>query len=105
MSRLLAFLVVGSFRVGAKLFPGVTERSLARTIEYFLLALVAFVWLVLLPSRAYAQETGFTAADYALMGIDAATILKVWSWGFGTVIFTWYLGFVGGVAKTAINKM
>jgi len=105
MNRVLAFLVVGSFRLGSKLFPGISERSLARTIEYFMLALVAFVWLVLLPSRAYAQDTTFTPADYALMGIDAVTILKVWSWGFGTVIFTWYLGFVGGIAKTAINKM
>lgn len=45
-----------------------------------------------------------TEQDYALLGIDAATILYVWSWGFGSVIFAWFLGYVIGAAVDAIRK-
>lgn len=44
-----------------------------------------------------------TAADYALLGIDAATILYVWSWGFGSVIFFWSIGYVIGVARAVVK--
>lgn len=46
-----------------------------------------------------------TPEDYALLGIDAATILYVWSWGFGSVVFMWYLGYAVGVAKEMISKL
>ncbi len=45
-----------------------------------------------------------TEADYALLGIDAATILVVWSWGFGSVILMWFFGYCVGAAKTIIRK-
>ncbi|NJD23897.1 MAG: hypothetical protein FIB06_00665 [Betaproteobacteria bacterium] len=75
------------------------ERT--RVVDVFLLLVVLTVWLVAFP--AHAQETP-TAADLAVMGIDAATVLAVWSWGFGTVIFCWYLGFVAGLALKAIRQ-
>lgn len=46
-----------------------------------------------------------TAADYALLGIDAATILYVWTWGFGSVLLMWFFGFTIGVATTTIRKV
>lgn len=46
-----------------------------------------------------------TEADMALLGIDAAAILYVWSWGFGSVVFAWFLGFGIGAAKTAIRQL
>jgi apolipoprotein N-acyltransferase len=36
--------------------------------------------------------------------IEATDIAYVFSWGLGTIIFFWYLGFVIGVAKKAISK-
>ena len=45
-----------------------------------------------------------TAADYALLGIDAPTILLVWSWGFGSVILMWSLGWTIGAVVDAIRK-
>lgn len=45
-----------------------------------------------------------TPQDFALLGIDAETILYVWTWGFGTVIFAWSLGYVIGVIIDAIKK-
>lgn len=46
-----------------------------------------------------------TPEELALLGIDAASVLLVWSWGFGSVVFFHYLGFVLGVAVTAIRKL
>lgn len=46
-----------------------------------------------------------TAADFALLGIDAEQILLVWSWGFGSIIFFWSLGFGVGVALDVIRKV
>jgi hypothetical protein len=46
-----------------------------------------------------------TAADYALLGIDAPTVLLVWSWGFGSVLFMWSLGYALGVAVDVIRKL
>jgi hypothetical protein len=36
--------------------------------------------------------------------VEATDIAYVFSWGLGTIIFFWYLGFVIGVAKKAISK-
>lgn len=69
-----------------------------RPILYFWLSLV----LMMAAASAFAQET-FTAADMAVLGIDAATVLYVWSWGFGAVIFFWSLGFAAGAAIRAIR--
>ena len=44
-------------------------------------------------------------ACLAAMGIDAATVLLVWSWGFGTVILFWSFGFAVGVARSMIRKV
>lgn len=46
-----------------------------------------------------------TAADYALLGIDAPTLLLVWSWGFGSVLLMWSLGYALGVAVDVIRKL
>ncbi|WP_295003796.1 hypothetical protein [uncultured Dechloromonas sp.] len=46
-----------------------------------------------------------TPADYALLGIDAQSILYVWSWGFGSVVSFHFLGYCVGVAKQAIRQM
>lgn len=46
-----------------------------------------------------------TPADYAALGIDPQTILYVFSWGFGSVLFSWSLGFGLGCAVRAIRMM
>jgi hypothetical protein len=46
-----------------------------------------------------------TPADFALLGIDSATILEVWSWGFGSVVFFWSLGYGVGCAVRAIRAV
>lgn len=80
-------------------------KSFLTALSQSLLLLVgALCWLSLSASSAHAQTTTYTAQDYAAMGIDPPTILAVWTWGFGTVIFCWYLGYVAGVALTAIRK-
>nr|WP_187148362.1 hypothetical protein [Janthinobacterium sp. Marseille] len=45
-----------------------------------------------------------TPQDFALLGIDAETILQVWGWGFASVIFAWFLGYCVGVAIDMIRK-
>ena len=45
-----------------------------------------------------------TAAEFALIGIDPATILECFSWGFGVVIFFWSMGFGLGVALDVIRR-
>jgi hypothetical protein len=45
-----------------------------------------------------------TAADLALIGVDSSTILYVWGWGFGSVMLTWFAGYVTGVAVDLIRK-
>jgi len=44
-----------------------------------------------------------TPAELALLGIDAQTILEVWSWGFGSVVFMWSLGYAVGCAVRVIR--
>lgn len=46
-----------------------------------------------------------TPEEFALLGIDPATILYVWSWGFGSVVFGWWLGYVVGIARSSIRKL
>lgn len=45
-----------------------------------------------------------TEADFIALGVDSATIFYVWSWGFGSVIFFWFLGYCVGVAKQVIRQ-
>lgn len=46
-----------------------------------------------------------TPQELALLGIDAPTILYVWSWGFGSVISMWALGYGVGGAVQVIRKL
>jgi hypothetical protein len=46
-----------------------------------------------------------TPEDFAVIGIDSATVLAVWSWGFGSVILTWFFGYVIGVVLDMIKKL
>jgi len=46
-----------------------------------------------------------TEADLALLGIDAPTILLVWSWGFGSIVFSWFMAFPIAAAINAIKKL
>jgi hypothetical protein len=46
-----------------------------------------------------------TPAELALLGIDSETILLVWTWGFGSVLSMWALGFGVGVAVETIKKV
>jgi len=89
-------------------YPGPSQND-ETFIRAFFSALVrsvvlAVIVLAVLAVFTEARAETFTAADYAVMGIDAPTVLAVWTWGFGTVIFSWYLGYVAGVALTAIRK-
>lgn len=45
-----------------------------------------------------------TEQDYAVIGIDAATIAKVYMTSFGWVITTWFSGAVVGIVKNLIRK-
>ena len=46
-----------------------------------------------------------TVEELALLGIDAAQIFYVWSWGFGSVVFFHFLGSVIGIATGVIRKL
>lgn len=74
-----------------------------RRFAFYLLGVAIGGFLVVACDSAHAQE--FTAADFAVMGIDAATVFYVWSWGFGSVVMSWFFGFVIGVAQTAVRKL
>jgi len=45
------------------------------------------------------------ALDPTLYGIDAATILKVYTWGFGSVFVSWASGYVVGIAVALVKKI
>ena len=45
------------------------------------------------------------SASIAAEGVDAATILYVYSWGMGAVLTMWMFGFGAGVAVKAINAL
>lgn len=91
------------------IYPGpsrqdeMSMRTVFRAVLRSVAIAALFFGVLALVSDAHAQEAP-TESDLALMGIDAVTIAKVWTWGFGTVIFSWYLGFVAGVALKAIRK-
>jgi len=46
-----------------------------------------------------------TPEEFALLGIDSAQILLVWSWGFGSVVFFHFLGYALGAALKAIRML
>jgi len=48
---------------------------------------------------------GISVSDLAILGIDAASILYVFSWGFGAVVMFSFLGYCIGAAKLAIRKL
>jgi hypothetical protein len=39
------------------------------------------------------------------IGINTADIFYVFSWGFGSVVFFWFLGYQIAIAQKAINKV
>lgn len=51
------------------------------------------------------MEASATAAELAAIGITTDQILLVFTWGFGAVVFFWFLGACIGAAKTAIKKL
>lgn len=48
---------------------------------------------------------GITNATLETLGIDAATILYVYTWGMGSVLFFWSYGKAIGWAVEAIRKL
>lgn len=46
-----------------------------------------------------------TPEELALLGIDPQTILYIWSWGFGSVLSMWSIGYAVGIAVTLIRKL
>lgn len=44
-------------------------------------------------------------ADFALLGIDAATVGEVTMWGFGFVVVQYFLGWTIGVAIDVVRKV
>lgn len=46
-----------------------------------------------------------TAADFALIGIDAAGVAAVFGWGMGAVVSAYFMGWVIGVAVDTIKKL
>lgn len=48
-------------------------------------------------------------ADYSLMvqayEVTPAQVAEVFGWGFGTVLFFWFFGYVIGVSKKVISKL
>jgi hypothetical protein len=70
----------------------------------------AFVMVGCNPSFAlknlpHKRHKKMTPAELALLGIDSETILLVWTWGFGSVLSMWALGFGVGVAVETIKKV
>lgn len=49
------------------------------------------------------------SSDYSLMvssySVQPSEIAYVFSWGFGVVLFFWFLGYSIGIAKGVINKV
>lgn len=42
--------------------------------------------------------------DYGALGINAESIFRVTSWGFGVVLFSWAIGFAVGCAVRMVNR-
>nr|WP_314898797.1 hypothetical protein [uncultured Deefgea sp.] len=51
------------------------------------------------------DASSVSVADLALIGIDSQTILYVFAWGFGTLVFFWSLGFFVACGKSLIRKI
>lgn len=51
------------------------------------------------------MDASATVAELAAIGITPDQIFYVFTWGFGTVVFFYSLGFAIGAAKTAIKKL
>lgn len=51
------------------------------------------------------MDASATAAELAAIGITPEQIFYVFTWGFGAVIFFFFLGSVIGAAKTVIKKI
>ncbi len=45
------------------------------------------------------------AADLAIAGIDAESILYVYSWGMGAVLSSWAIGYATGIVKEVIKAL
>jgi hypothetical protein len=43
-------------------------------------------------------------AQLQLLGVDASTVGLAFGWGFSTVIFFWFAGYVVGIAKSLIKS-
>jgi hypothetical protein len=50
------------------------------------------------------QPTDWTGSMLELIGVNSADIAQCFMWGFGTVIFFWFLGFCLSVALGLIRK-
>lgn len=46
-----------------------------------------------------------TTAELALIGIDTASVLTVWTWGFGSVLTMYFIGYAIGAAKRVIGLL
>lgn len=46
-----------------------------------------------------------TAADFALVGIDASAVLAVYLWGMGSVTTAYFFGWCIGLAIDVIKKL
>ena len=57
------------------------------------------------PAADVAYITLDAAIDFADLGISGANIGNVVGWGFGVVIFLWFLGYCIGLALALIRKI
>lgn len=46
-----------------------------------------------------------TPAEFALLGIDSATVASVAMWGFGFVVVQYFLGWTVGVAVDVVKAI
>lgn len=46
-----------------------------------------------------------TMIDFGALGINAESIVRVTSWGFGVVLAAWAIGYAAGAVKRMVNKL
>lgn len=51
------------------------------------------------------DASGFTAADFALIGITPESIAAAFGFGFGTIVFFWFLGYCIKAALAVVRKL
>lgn len=51
------------------------------------------------------EQTSFTAADFALIGITPENIALAFTFGFGTVVGFWFLGYCIKAALAVVRKL